>query len=1075
MVLKNSVEHPGAVAEAQTERRDGNLDVVYRHALNGYAATLPTDEIDSLRDDPRVAFVTRDHEVSVLEEEVELETEENGGVEVLEATIPTGINRIFAPGNKALDIDGKDDLRADVDVAVIDTGIDYEHPDLNVVARTSCVTGTCIDDTGKDGHSHGTHVAGTIGAIDNGEGVVGVAPGARMWAVKVLSDAGSGSESWIIAGVDWVTAHAKEIEVANMSLGCFCSMPALDKAINGSIEAGVVYAVAAGNSNTNVSSFSPASNPNVISVSAIADYDGLAGEKSSYTCQNYGLDDRKASFSNYGAGIEIAAPGVCILSTVPGNQYGYKSGTSMASPHVAGAAAVLATQSNPGSKKDVETIRETLIKAGNTGWLDTSGDGVLEPLLDVSSEATFKLTSAPKVATEAATSVKTKEATLNGTVNPSGLSTSYRFEYGKTTSYGTSVPVPNENVGSGTETLTKNKTISGLLPETTYHYRIVAESSAGTTYGTDRSFTTLAIAPSYMSSFGSEGSGPGQFQWPTGLVRDAAGNLWVSDSSHSKIQKFDEKGEYLSQVGSPGSGNGQLNGPTQMAFTSSGDLWVADGNNHRLQKFNSKGEYVAKFGSFGSGNGQFNYPWGIAIAANGDIWVTDLYNDRLQEFTAAGVFVREVHGVGYGGSANGEFSEPTGIAIDSNGNIWVADKGNQRIQKLTSTGTYLAKFGSKGTGNGQFEEPYGVTIKPSGNLFVTDFWNHRVQQFSPDGEFLGKFGGEGSMAWPYTVALGPGGTMFVLNPGYREVQKWQQPTAPEATTQAATAIKANEATLNGTVNPSGASTTYRFEYGKTTAYGTSVPVPSESVGSGTEPIAKSKTISGLSPGITYHYRIVAENSEGTTYGKDETFVPSIGAALSGLAVTHAFTGSGESVASFAANWSVLGWATGGTPKGEDTVTGWRPVSAYPTVNGAYYGTTVSGSEAGSAAVATMAVNPANVSRYFSLWLGMSTPGTTRNGYELRFTNTSAGVYTVALYKWQEGTQSTLASKASISFANGNSFALVDQGGTVSGWTNTGSGFAELLSASDSTFAAGKAALEGAGNITRLTNFKAGSL
>lgn len=391
VVLKESVDHPGAVAEAQSERRNGNLSAVFRHALKGYAATLPREEIDALRNDPRVAYITPDHEVSILEEEVELETEENGGAEILEATIPTGISRIFAPENEALDIDGEDDLRADVDVAVLDTGIDYEHPDLDVVSRTSCLSGTCVNNTGNDGHSHGTHVAGTIGAIDNEEGVVGVAPGARMWAVKVLSDGGSGAESQIIAGVDWVTARAGEIEVANLSLGCGCSLPALDKAINSSVEAGVVYAVAAGNLNVNASSFSPASNANVITVSAIADYDGLAGGKSAMTCSNYGLDDRKSSFSNYGATIEIAAPGACILSTAPGSGYGYKSGTSMAAPHVAGAAALLAAHNPPNSKADVEGIRETLIKAGNTGWTDTSGDGKLEPLLDVSDESLFSL------------------------------------------------------------------------------------------------------------------------------------------------------------------------------------------------------------------------------------------------------------------------------------------------------------------------------------------------------------------------------------------------------------------------------------------------------------------------------------------------------------------------------------------------------------------------------------------------------------------------------------------------------------------------------------------------------------
>ena len=389
VLLNDQIDRPGAVAQRQTALYGGKVNGIYRLVLNGYAAELSRSAVKALQRDPRVVSVTPDHRVGIAE--IELETENNGGVEVLEATTPTGISRAFAPGNKSLDIDKSDDLRANVDVAVIDTGIDYEHPDLSVAGRVNCETATCVANSGTDGHSHGTHVAGTIGAIDNGEGVVGVAPGARMWAVKVLTNAGTGSESAVIAGVEWVTAHASEIEVANMSLGCVCTMTKLEEAITKSVESGVVYAVAAGNNNINVSSFSPAKNPNVITTSAIADYDGKSGGLSSSTCANYGLDDRKASFSNFGSGVDITAPGACILSTEPGKKYGYKSGTSMAAPHVAGAAAILAAQQNPGSKADVEAIRTKLVNAGNKGWTDTSGDGVQEPLLDVSNEATFAL------------------------------------------------------------------------------------------------------------------------------------------------------------------------------------------------------------------------------------------------------------------------------------------------------------------------------------------------------------------------------------------------------------------------------------------------------------------------------------------------------------------------------------------------------------------------------------------------------------------------------------------------------------------------------------------------------------
>lgn len=1082
VVLKDSIEHPGAVAEDQLDQRGGTLGFVYRNSLKGYSAVLPKTEVEALREDPRVDYVTIDQPVRVQEGEVELEkTENNEGVEVSEATIPTGIKRTFASSNKALSIDGNDNLRASVDVAVIDTGIDYEHPDLNVVARANCITGTCVENSGTDGYSHGTHVAGTIGAIDNGTGVVGIAPGARLWGVKVLNDSGFGYESWIVAGVEWVTKHAKEVEVANMSLGCGCSMPALDTAINASIEAGVVYVVAAGNSATDAKYFSPASNPNVITVSALADYDGSSGGKGSASCQNYGLDDRLASFSDYGASVEIAAPGVCILSTEPNKKYGYKSGTSMASPHVAGAAAVLASLSNPGSKKDVEAIRETLIKAGNKGWTDTSGDGVQEPLLDVSSEATFRLTGPPKATTEPASSLKTTEATLNGAVNPSGVTTTYRFEYGKTTSYGTNVPVPNESIGSGTSAVGVAKVIKGLSPETSYHFRIVAESSEGTAYGEDRTFTSLAVTPSRLYYFGGGlGTGNGQFEEAEGMATDVSGNVWISDRVHNRVQKFTGKGEYLLQFGTEGSGNGQFKQARGVATTPGGDLWVVDSGNDRVQKFNSKGEYLGQFGTSGSESGQFNNPWDIAIASDGSIWVSDTSNDNVQKFNSSGAFILKS---GSKGTGDGQFSDPKGIATDSAGNLWVADSGNSRMQKLSSTGTFLTKFGSKGSGAGQFAEegPLDVAVKPSGNLLVADGWNnHRVQQLSPDGQWLATIS-----EWsPDPIAVGLSGKTFVYEGSARKVSVWSQPVKPGASTEPATGIKTTEATLNGIVNPSGAKTTYRFEYGKTTSYGTSIPVPNgkvfikgeeETLEIFADYVAESQTIKGLSPETTYHYRIVAENSEGSTYGEDKTFTPGIPSALTGIAITESFDGSPSSITNFTNNWTALGWAGGTTPKGEDTTSGWRPLAAYPTVNGAYYGSTLTDAGSGSGAVATMAVNPGSASRYFAVWLDLNIEAEAREGYALRFTYISAGTYNVSLEKWVGGTQTVLASKTGYGFANGNSLAIVDSGGSVSAWTNTGSGFTQLLTASDSSFEAGNPAIEGAGNATRLINFKAGAL
>jgi subtilisin family serine protease len=232
-------------------------------------------------------------------------------------------------------------------------------------------------------------VAGTIGALDNGIGAVGVAPGARLWGVRVLGNNGSGYMSWIAAGIDWVTARASTIEVANMSLGCECTSQAMDDAITRSVDAGVVYVVAAGNSDKDASTFSPARHPDVITVSALADFNGEAGGGAAATCRA-DTDDTLADFSNWGPLVELAAPGVCIYSTHMNGGYATYSGTSMASPHVAGAAALLASGTgDPQNRSAVMAIRSTLVSAGNTNWIDDSGDLVKEPLLDVSNTAVF--------------------------------------------------------------------------------------------------------------------------------------------------------------------------------------------------------------------------------------------------------------------------------------------------------------------------------------------------------------------------------------------------------------------------------------------------------------------------------------------------------------------------------------------------------------------------------------------------------------------------------------------------------------------------------------------------------------
>lgn len=368
------VLQPGVDAASLALGRGAVPDHVYSHALNGFAAALSPLQAASLKADPRVLSVEQDQVVSIAGQET-----------------PTGVQRIFAPGNGNIDIDGADDWRVDVDVAVIDTGIDAAHPDLNVVSSVNCSGGgpftSSCSSGGTDDNSHGTHVAGTIGALDNGVGVVGVAPGARLWAVKVLNSQGSGYMSWIVAGIDYVAANSS-IEVANMSLGCECTSAAMNTAIANAVSKGVVFVVAAGNSDKDSVTFSPANHPDVITVSALADFNGLPGGGAASTCRT-DQDDTLADFSNFGPSVEIAAPGVCITSTVPGGGYAIYSGTSMASPHAAGAAALLASMSKPTDKTQALAVGTTLRNAGNYNWTDDSGDGIKEPLLDVSNTTVF--------------------------------------------------------------------------------------------------------------------------------------------------------------------------------------------------------------------------------------------------------------------------------------------------------------------------------------------------------------------------------------------------------------------------------------------------------------------------------------------------------------------------------------------------------------------------------------------------------------------------------------------------------------------------------------------------------------
>ncbi len=307
------------------------------------------------------------------------------------------MRRVYADGHPLARIDGLDE-RVDIDVAILDSGVG-PHIDLRVAGGYDCTGGGRIADT----YGHGTHVAGTVGALDNGIGVVGMAPGARLWSVKVLGDDGLGWLSWAACGVEWVLGRRDavdparpRIEIANMSVSWLgdsadegdCGLAdgdVLHQAICRSVDDGTTYVVAAGNQSTDAATRRPGAYDEVITVSALADFDGAPGGlgDQSAICPWYSpdVDDTYGDFSNFGADVDLIAPGKCILSTYPGGVYAWMTGTSMATPTVAGAVALYLSE-HPGTRPGL--VRQALQWAASPDWKRwTDPDGQPDRLLDL--------------------------------------------------------------------------------------------------------------------------------------------------------------------------------------------------------------------------------------------------------------------------------------------------------------------------------------------------------------------------------------------------------------------------------------------------------------------------------------------------------------------------------------------------------------------------------------------------------------------------------------------------------------------------------------------------------------------
>lgn len=362
-------------------------------------------------------------------------------------------------------------------VAVVDTGVDHTHPDLaaNIWANPDEISGNGIDDDGNgyvddvhgwnfvsnsnaplDGHSHGTHVSGTIAAVgNNGLGVIGVAPLAKIMAVKGLGDDGSGYDTDLAQGI--VYAADNGADIINMSWGGTGDSPVIEEAIQYAYSLGVILVAAAGNSAIDASQFLPAKYAGVITVSA------------------FNSADTMASFSNFGTKIDVAAPGVGIQSTVPGGFYSSYNGTSMASPHVAGLAALILSQ-HPGLTNEQvrQVIRRTADDVGAVGFDTQAGYGRINTLkaLQAASPPNLVITFPAQFAPLSGS------VDVRGSAEGTALATR-RLEYGVGVSPSTFLPIGPPSSGHVTNGSLGTWDVTALV-EGLYSLRLAGTDAEGT-------------------------------------------------------------------------------------------------------------------------------------------------------------------------------------------------------------------------------------------------------------------------------------------------------------------------------------------------------------------------------------------------------------------------------------------------------------------------------------------------------------------------------------------------------------------------------------------------------------------
>ena len=519
-------------------------------------------------------------------------------------------------------------------------------------------------------------------------------------------------------------------------------------------------------------------------------------------------------------------------------------------------------------------------------------------------DMTFKTAGPPVVVSQSATNVTDTTATLDATVNPNGLDTTCVFQYvddaafqGSGYGTATSVDCSPFDLGSSFDNQNTSASVNGLKPNTLYHFHVVATNSTATT-GPDSTFRTLVSFLQPVGTFGSAGTASGQFQGPVGVaVYQRNGQVYVADSANARIEKFDKDGKFLAawgwgvndgaaaseacksktkcQAGIPGAGAGQFTAPTSVAVDSSkgssrGNVYVGDAGTNVVQKFTAGGKYLLTIDGSNTTQGHFVSLAGVAVDQNGNLWTVDAGTGNVAQFNAAGTFL-------------GEWNDPSGspgaIAVDATrGAVYLITFGT--TERFTFTGGGRTTIDSNSA--------TALALDPqTGDLYVDHGAN--VVIYNPTGVLIDTLFSLGSTTNSQGVAYrstghnnsaGKKDRLYVTDRDANLVRIYgpRAAGAPFVTSESSSPIGQTGQKLKATIVPLGHKTTCTFQYVSSTDFqstgystATTVPCDQADLGASFTYQQASASISGLTLGAFYHYRVIATNAAGTTTGADRTF------------------------------------------------------------------------------------------------------------------------------------------------------------------------------------------------------------